>query len=332
MSDHISNLPLPALNEIDLQASSFVLRQGLPGWSDTDQTTLDTWLAQSPHHKVAYLRHLHVWSRADRLQALQNPAQTDTGQNLTRLRRTPQIKNSFARIAAALTLISACSLGGYLYLSQPRETLYATAIGGHETVPLSDGTQIELNTDTRIRVSETKARRIVRLEKGEAFFDVKHNAARPFIVYAADHRIVDIGTQFRVHQQGGTVRVAMLEGSAEISKDTWRKSPAKLLLPGDMAVATAQTVAVTKHPLKELESDLSWRKGTLHFRHSTLAQVVAELNRYNSQQLQIDDPKVAALRISATISTTNLDGFIRLAQDVFNIRVRARDNAILLSQ
>ena len=75
--------------------------------------------------------------------------------------------------------------------------MFSTEVGGHETVTFSDGTRIELNTNTVLRARMTTAQRTVWLDKGEAYFQVKHDPAHPLTVIAG-HRVTDLGTEFLV--------------------------------------------------------------------------------------------------------------------------------------
>ena len=98
----------------------------------------------------------------------------------------------FFRVAAACVYVVV--MGGIVYyFLQPvsNAQTFATPVGGHETIILADGSQIELNTDTVVRVSETRGERDVALEKGEALFRIKHDPNRLFVVTAGMRRIVD---------------------------------------------------------------------------------------------------------------------------------------------
>ena len=115
-------------------------------------------------------------------------------------------------------------------LSHETYTIYATDIGGRKILSLSDGSKIELNTDTSLRIAKGSGGRRVWLDKGEAYFEINHNAAWPFIVTAGTHRVTDLGTKFTMHETGNWLEVALLEGSARLqSIDPWRDSVRKPL-------------------------------------------------------------------------------------------------------
>jgi transmembrane sensor len=269
-----------------------------------------------------------VWERANRLQALGHAARA-----ASRTSRPWRALSAILRGAAVVAIVAAMGTAGAINFSGPREAVYATAVGGHETVPLADGSQIELNTDTTLRVSETGSQRIVKLEKGDAYFNVKHDNARPFMVVAGRNRIVDLGTRFEIRSEGSALQVALLEGRARLeSTRPWMQTHAMLLKPGDVAWVTADTVSLQKHSSEQLTNALGWRRGVLVFEHATLADAVEEFNRYNSQRLVVVDPAVGRLKIDATLPVNGIDGFVRVAQDVLGVRVSHQGSAIVISR
>ena len=91
-------------------------------------------------------------------------------------------------------------------------TTYSTGLGERKTLTFVDGSQIELNTDTVLRASFENGSRNVWLDKGEAYFRIKHDAAHPFAVEAAHQRITDLGTEFSVQSNAGRLKIAVLKG------------------------------------------------------------------------------------------------------------------------
>ncbi len=132
---------------------------------------------------ISYLRVEAAWNRANRLGALRQPMRAE----VRRLRRAVRARRFFSLAAAALVAVAVTGGVAATYLLMPKEKSYATDIGGHEILALKDGSQIELNTSTIVRVSQDKTARKVWLEKGEAYFRIKHDAAHPFVVMVAGH-------------------------------------------------------------------------------------------------------------------------------------------------
>lgn len=209
---------LPKAEEVQIAASDWLERRERGDWNDAVQAEFDAWLAASPAHTIAYLRLEDVWNRAGRLKALGRPQRTP----FAFIGRWA----SSVKIAAAVTVAALAGFAAYNSLQEPKERVYATDVGQRESLLLADGSQIELNTDTVLRISRGAGPRTVTLEKGEAFFNIKHDATRVFIVKAGDSRVIDLGTKFLVRQNPDHVRVALFEGSAKLETEV-AGSPAR---------------------------------------------------------------------------------------------------------
>ncbi len=278
---------------------------------------------------LAYWRAEDGWSRTELLGALRPfhaaGAQTPGHGRATWARR--------AAVAAAIAITGA--FAATYFASEPRsaERTYATVVGEHKTLALADGSQIEMNTDTVLRASLAGGKRQVVLVKGEAYFQIKHDSARPFTVYAANHRIVDLGTKFVVRSRRDRVEVALVEGRARVDSDGIKGSGhSALLKPGDVAVATATSISVTQKTAPTLAKALAWRHGNLIFDNTALADVATEFNRYNRQKIVIDDPKVARLTIVGTFSANDVDAIVNTAREVFGLHTTQVNNRIVISR
>ena len=319
MSD-VARAPSSNAAEIRACAAAWLERRDGDDWMDADQAELDAWLAQSLDHRVEYWRLEAAWKRADRLGALRS-ANNDT------------TRPSFARkagiaIVAALLLVGVISLAASTYLTQPAEKTFATAIGGHQAITLADGTHIELDTDT---VLHARGRSIA-LERGEAFFEVKYNAAHPFTVTAAGHRVTDLGTKFLVRNDGAHLEVALMEGRARFeSTDAGMQPHSAVLSPGDDVVATANSMSVMRKSAHELAGELGWRQGVLVFDHATLATAVAEFNRYNSNKLVVADA-AARLTVVGTFRSNDIAAFADATQALFGLHIVHRGDETVITR
>jgi len=314
---------VPGAHEIEAEAAELLERRD---FGEADEAALEAWLNRSPAHRAAYWRLEAAWDHTRRLPALQTQAAETVVE-------APRNWFLLMKVAAVLVVAVALGVASTLYLSAPRDRTYTTGIGGHEVVSFADGTKIELNTATHLRARMTTAERVVWLDRGEAYFEVKHDPTHPFIVIVGDHRITDLGTKFLVRRQAGRTKVALLEGSAEFSVANVRsRTQSALLMPGDVAIGTANAIAVTREPEQQLSRQLSWRKGLLVFKHTTLAAAVAEFNRYNREKLVLADSDTGALTIGGTFNVHHLDDFTKLVQLVLGLRVRANGSEILISR
>jgi len=317
--------------EIEAQAAAWLQHRRYWAWTDADQAELERWLEEATAHYVAYWRLDAGLGRAERLAALQSaPAEAKAGEPATLSREW--LFPVLMRIAATLAIAVAVGLGA-TYLMRPKDRTFSTPVGGHETVRFSDGSQIELNTNTILRARMTSDQRVVWLDKGEAYFQVKHDAMHPFIVIAGDRRITDLGTAFVVRRDPGKLKVAVVQGRVWLDEPNQpRTQQSAMLTAGDVATATASGMLVRKDTARDISSGLSWRQGVLVFKYARLADAAAEFNRYNSQKLVIADPSVAKLTIYGAFPTGNVELFSRVVRDVLGLQVRNNGQQIVISR
>ena len=308
-------------------AARWLLRQEDGEWSQEDQAELDAWLQAATENKMAYWRLEHGWRKVDRMAALRGapiPA------------RPERRWLGDWRPAAVAASIAACLLAGALIWS-PAGLLshrsYQTEVGGRETVPLADGSKVELNTQTRLRAAVTARSREVWLDKGEAYFEVAHDPSRPFVVHAGAKTVTVLGTKFSVRRNGDQVEVAVVEGRVRVA-DTASVAamPPPVLTRGDTAIADGPSMIVAAKSVERVASELSWRQGLLTFDQSTLADVAGEFNRYNRKKLVVAAGDVAQTRIGGSFEAENVDAFARLLQRAYGFRVDDDGETVKISQ
>jgi transmembrane sensor len=312
---------------IKARAADWLMERSLSeDWSSADQARLDEWLSRSPAHEVAFARMEATWQRTERLTALE----TNAPRTHASAKSAPLL---FVKLAAAFLLIAIAGGASAWFALQPRERSFATPVGGHETVNFADGSSIELNTNTVIRTRMTTEERVVWLDRGEAFFRVKHDPLHPFIVVAGSHRVTDLGTQFVVRHDVRHVQVMVVQGRVWLEGSEKQKSDrATLLTSGDIATASGKDVTIAKTSAQTLASSLGWRHGVLVFKHTTLAEAAAQFNRYNRKQIFIADSDAGSRTIGGTFPTGDVDDFTHLAEAVLRLHVTEHGDTIVISR
>lgn len=313
--------------DIQMRASRYVIARAGEDWGADDQVHLESWLEESTAHKVAYWRADQAWNRTFRAAALKGTAQASASRSFANVFRFMAL-----RIAASLIVIAGLGTGAAYLMSGPEYATYRTPIGGRETLRLSDGSHIELNTNTVIRFSRRAGQREVILDRGEAYFEVHHDPAHPFVVLAGGRRITDIGTKFLVRGESQKLEVSLLEGQVLLSAPHGIDAPSADLTAGNVAVATASDTSITKRPLAALRDQLSWRDGVLIFHHTTLQAACAEFNRYNTQKLVVADAGAAALTIDGKFGARDIEAFTETAEDVLRLHVAKANGETILSR
>jgi transmembrane sensor len=322
-------------------------------WTDADQAQFAAWLGQRSAHRIAYLRLDAAWNHAARMKALGArvpsgviPPRRSWGDTrfprglrgdsvqardeepiaTSREKRRWVSARLFVAAAAACVLVVLVGADVHTAGFVPGGDRYITPVGGIDNVRLADGSRVTLNTDTSIRVILTAQERRVQLERGEAFFEVAKDKARPFIVYVGHKRVMAVGTQFAVRRNDSDIQVVVTEGRVSLAET---RSPI-YLQAGDIARTSKSEVLVRTNATSEAEKLLSWRRKYVVFDNTALADAVAEFNRYNTRKILIGDPAIAAIRIGGNFRATNTDGFIWLLQSGFPISVEQRDDTVVL--
>lgn len=313
-----------AATDIQTRAADWLLERREGEWSDARQAEFDAWMKESLAHRIAYWRLDAAWGRADLLTAMRRPA----------FQRRSELKRkawpNILRAAAAVLMIGAIAgTMQWLELGKHPEKTYVTAVGERERLTLADGSQIELNTDSQVRTEIAANQRRIWLDKGEVYFEVKHNEKKPFVVMVGDHRITDIGTKFVVRRDKNDFKVSVLEGVVRLDD---RRTTPKILAKGEVAVASASRTQIVHQTQRELIDAVGWQRGVLIFDHTSLAEVAAEFNRYSTTKIVIADPKTASLTIDGTFPSNNSRAFMRLAQAVLGLSVDDRGGEIVISK
>jgi transmembrane sensor len=318
---------LPA-REVKAAAADWFERRNFWDWTADNEAAFAEWLNASFAHRAAYVRVEAAWKRTERLTVFKSSVRREP--------QPPQRERTrfwFAGAVAATFAIAAI-VGAITYWpsAQPQTQTYATAIGGRETLALTDGSRIELNTDTQLRTLITARERKVWLDKGEAYFQVRHDAAHPFVVIAGNHRVTDLGTTFVVRRDATKMEVALVEGRAQVDAlNSQTNAPSVEMVPGDIVIATANRIETQKKPVAVLSADLAWRQGLLIFKRSTLAEAAAQFNRYNREKLVID-ASAAQLKIGGTFQSDNITDFAEVAQEVLGVRIAHRGDQTIISR
>lgn len=227
------------------------------------------------------------------------------------------------RLAGALTLASLGVAVAAVVASQQLTPAYATEAIEQKVVRLEDGSRVHLNVDSRIKVAFSEDRRRIVLARGEAFFDVAHDAARPFVVEADGARIRALGTRFGVRREAGAVQVTLLQGSVQVRPDEGR--PPVVLKPNQQAFVSGGHVRTAG---VDAAQATSWTTGRLVFRDTPLAAALAEVNRYGAHRVELTGPGLAQRPVSGFFDVGDSESFARGVADLFDLQLsRGPDGA-----
>jgi transmembrane sensor len=234
--------------------------------------------------------------------------------------RSPRVRWSLALAAltaAALTALAVNQISP-TYTTQPTE---------QRVIRLADGSRVHLNVASQVRVRLRGHERRITLARGEAFFDVAHDAQRPFVVEAGGAAVRALGTRFDVRRDDGQVQVTLVEGVVRVNRDkgpeTWTLAPNQQLT---LARATA-----TRRFLTTATPATSWTSGRLTFHETPLAAAVAEVNRYSDKKVALEGPGLTDRRVSGVFDVGDTEAFAKGVALVFDLKATpAPDGSITL--
>ena len=288
----------PRSADIDVEAALYVARMDGENWSEENERELDSWLALDPRHSGALLRAQAAWMTLDRPFPAQSVSRESAGSGAWLSRRRV--------LAGGGVAVAASIAGGALLLGG---TTYATAVGEIRRVPLADGSIAAINTASAIDVRLEETVRNVRIDQGEAWFQVAKDKARPFVVAAGRARVRAVGTAFSVRRRDRGADVLVTEGEVALWAEGAEGHRVRLKAGSRGFIADDAAIEQGAAAPSAIDRALAWRNGKVDLAGSRLDGAVAEFNRYNRRQLVIADPAIAGERFDGVFRTDDPEGF-----------------------
>jgi transmembrane sensor len=260
------------------------------------------------------------------------------------------------RVAASIAAVGVIA-GALTWYQSVRIPVYATTFGEERSITLEDGSIIDINSHSKIRVRYSADERDVDLLEGQALFHVAKNPSRPFFVNSGTTQVRAVGTEFDVYQKlGGTVvtvvegRVAVLSRSETrfgevddlhqaVVPRTGKPDAPKLPTGGNPPIFLSAGEQVLVTPLSMQKADrpnisiaTAWTQRQLQFESASLSEVAEEFNRYNQRQLIIEDPTLYDFHISGVFSSSDPASLIRFLRERPGVRVTEAQAEIRVSK
>lgn len=297
------------------EAMAWRVRHDAGDLTASEREAFAAWIA-TPDHHAAYIGADEFWTAAGQL--AEHP-------RYAAIRRAAEASAGRARLALAASLAAAvvglAGAGAWLQLGPKplADQSFRTAIGQQATVSLPDGSQVTLNTDTIVRTQVDDGRRLVYLDRGQAFFKVAKDPRHPFVVTAAGRTVTALGTAFDVRIDRGELQVVLVEGKVRVEAAKARPGgdePAQPMAT-DMS-AGSQLVARDDTEWRltptNVSRETSWLKGQLVFDNEPLDEVVDEVNRYSARKIVIADAALEDRRVSGNFAPGDVRGFAMILQ------------------
>lgn len=236
----------------------------------------------------------------------------------------------WAAAAALVVLVGGGAISWMVVSQQTTTQEYASAHAARRDLTLDDGSRVSLGGATRLTTRFSHDRRQVELAEGEAYFDVVHNEARPFVVRAGRLVIEDVGTVFDVRRTGDRVTIAMAEGKVRIFDNVSGTAQGLEAVAGDLVSYDPQHPAL-RVTTTDPASVGTWRDARLEFDNEPLSVVVANINRYSAHPVRIVDEDLAPLTFTGTVRLDAIDDWLYALPQVLPLQVREEGGQMLLS-
>lgn len=228
-----------------------------------------------------------------------------------------------------LALVCAVGAASWVLTSnQPAQT-FVTARGETRRLALADGSTVTLDSDSRLLVRLSRARRELSLEHGRAHFEVAKDQRRPFVVAAGPQQIRTIGTVFDVNHEARRLTVLLVQGKVAVGAMGGGGAPAgeRIMAPGDRLTFASGRV-VEDHP--DVAKLTAWRSGEAMFDDDRLGAAAEELNRYSRRPLVIADAAAANLRVSGVFRAGATEEFAASVAALLPISVTPEPTRIVI--
>jgi transmembrane sensor len=350
-------------DEIKTAARHWLLRLSLESPTEQERAQFAAWCAQDPRHAAAYQRFESIWRDAALLEELEPLARLPSIRDPWWRRLRASLAIHPLRWAASAGLAAAIAAVGLWSLLTP--AYYATGIAEVRDIRLSDGSEITLGARSSLAVAFRHHERRVTLTSGVAFFSVVKNPSRPFIVLVGDEEVRDVGTKFEVRREPTGMRVAVLEGIVEVmpvpkrATDTESEARHSTHFPRRITFAPSVTIRnrVPVAPILLTENESSgariltagrqitigpngvipdpqvmpsvepaaWRYGRLVYVDTPLKDIIADANRYSREPIEIENARVANIRVSITYPSDQIEQMVSALAHSLSLRVERRE-------
>ena len=247
-------------------------------------------------------------------------------------RRPSEVRHSLpwlSALAASVLVLAAAALwwthDGELFGIPKR---YRTAHGEQSVHHLPDGSVVRLDTDSAVTVHYSARERLVELDRGQALFEVTHEAARRFRVEAGTAGVIAVGTRFDVYRKPQFTEITVADGEVAVfaGAPSWLRGMGGV--PAEVQrVAAGYQVRIdgSGSPAQPVPADLNqtlgWVQHKIVFQHRPLGEVAAEFNRYSKVPVEIEDEELRTLPVSGMFDAADTESFVTFLERLAGVRV-----------
>ena len=301
------------------EAAQWVARLSDPACDAQTRAAFEVWRDADPAREAAFERESATWEALDRLRALR-PANPAPDPDLLAPHRKPAPRPVIRWVSAACGAVAFVSVGALL-VNSFSSTAYATGVGERRVIVLSDGSRVELNTDSKIVVHFHRGVRQVDLVRGEAVFNVGAGDG-PFVVHTSAGDFKTLGSDLAVRLGPAGARLIVRRGVVRLDSEPRLQTVAlnAAVAGGHEVTLVAGTARQAPVAPEDVDRALAWRQGFIALNGQSLAEAVGEINRYNTTKIVIGDPRIAGFRLAGYFSTYDEAGFAAAVSHAFPVK------------
>lgn len=305
-----------------------------------EQEELRRWLEADPEHKKQYQAQQELW----RLTAPGPDPEVDANRAWQKVKagiqpeqekknRVPglfELLPMAYRVAASVALLFGIFwLSRYLFY--PYYGMEVIETGSSQiSIMLPDSSQVWLNRESKLIYDPDfdGTERLVQLE-GEAFFEVRKNPERPFLIQANNTQTKVLGTSFNLRAYLHEPTVELVVATGKVSFSSINGSSEAIVRAGDAATLERESAAIVQYSNPN-ENAWSWRSGRLKFEGQDLQSVLRDLERYYGVELQLQNPAIANCRFTGSFDQAELEGVLQVLAATLQLEYRKQDNQTLI--
>lgn len=293
-------------------AISWLIRLESPDLNAEKEAEFFHWLDADVSHQVAFLKAKQLWQRGSVLnQVTVQPSIFDKLRSYT----------TWQPVALAFSLVIAFT---FYYLPQDKDfrESFNTPLGEQRQIALADGSSISLNTATEIEVVFSQDKRVVHLNKGEAYFEVAHAPERPFYVHVGSGVVRVVGTRFNVRNSAGSNLVTVTEGKVSLAStlDDNGDISADVLLTANQQLSLEDAYAGIPAKRVDAKAISAWKEKQLIYREVDLEAMVKDLNRYFDTKFTILDPELKKRKVFASIQLSDFKTTLKIVEASLDLK------------
>lgn len=328
--------------QITAEAADWFARLHDDNAPESERDEFAQWLLRSPQHIAEYLAVSRAWGDSAVVSDLSvdeliSAARDDSSaENVVAMRVSASDSATTLKrkryLFAASVLVASLTATTAAWFALNGTPTYETEIGEQRSVTLADGSVVHLNTNSSLQVVLNEHERNVALNRGEARFTVAKDWHRPFLVSTPQATVLAVGTVFNVLAEAERTAVTVIEGRVAVNNLKSRAgsgAPPRLLeLSSGQQVEVMAQGEVRPDAGPSVERVLAWPERRLVFRDDSLADVVAEFNRYHKRPIRIEDESLAAIRMSGVFSAADPQSLIQYLERYENVRSRKDSDGV----